>query len=96
MIHLICCGRSCINDAFISDVTLLWPPHIVAVAAISIAAIQKHVDLRQWQASLHCDTQQVASVMSSMVDMYETIGDNNFQKDVSEALSACDTYFAAK
>ena len=51
------------NDAFISDVVLLWPPHIVAVASISIAAILRDVDMRQWQASLKCDTQMVAQVI---------------------------------
>jgi len=88
---------STVNDAFISDVVLLWPPHIVAVASISIAAIMRDVDMRQWQASLKCDTQMVAQVMSEILAMYNVSGNKaNFEQKLENTLRSLDTYFSAR
>lgn len=94
-LDLLSAAWSCVNDAYVSDVVLLWPPHIVAVACISIAAILNDVDLRQWQASLNCDTQQVAKVMSEVQSMYNMLNDQ-FGREVQDALTRCDVYFSRK
>eukprot|EP00658_Telonema_sp_P-2_P056477 TRINITY_DN44932_c0_g1_i1.p1 TRINITY_DN44932_c0_g1~~TRINITY_DN44932_c0_g1_i1.p1 ORF type:complete len:275 (-),score=53.25 TRINITY_DN44932_c0_g1_i1:364-1188(-) len=83
---------SCVNDAYVSDVVLLWPPHIVAVACVSIAAIVKGVDLRQWQASLNCDTQQVGKVMMEILESQSMLGEG-FSSEVKQIMVSCDKHF---
>ena len=86
--------RSSVNDAYISDVVVLWPPHIVAVACISIAAIYRDVDLRQWQASLNCDTQNVSRVMEELITMYDIVGNKQkFHVQIAQMISILDKFF---
>jgi cyclin C len=52
-----------VNDSLFTDVCLLYPPHIIALASIYLAAFYKEKDITpyvsQWFSELNVDMRQV-------------------------------------
>lgn len=51
--------RYIVNDSYRTDVMLMHPPHIVAVAAMLLTAQKESINLRPWLATLNIDTREV-------------------------------------
>jgi hypothetical protein len=48
-----------VNDSYRTDVMLMYPPHIVALAAMMMIAHKDGVNLRPWLATLNVDMKEV-------------------------------------
>lgn len=48
-----------LNDSYRSDVNLLYPPHVVALGCLCLAAGSCNVDLAPWLGKLNVDLGQV-------------------------------------
>ncbi len=47
------------NDSYRTDVLLLYPPHIIALACIYLVAFQKDKDVSQWFSELNVEMKEV-------------------------------------
>ncbi|KAG2500086.1 hypothetical protein HYH03_002363 [Edaphochlamys debaryana] len=59
-----------LNDSYRSDVNLLYPPHIVALGCLCLAAGSCGVDLTAWLQRLNVDLGQVAAVVAELTALY--------------------------
>ncbi|KAG2442738.1 hypothetical protein HXX76_002820 [Chlamydomonas incerta] len=59
-----------LNDSYRSDVNLLYPPHVVALGCLCLAAGSCSVDLAAWLSKLNVDLGQVAAVVTDLTSMY--------------------------
>lgn len=47
--------RAVLNDSYRTNVSLLYPPHLVALACLHLSSVLMKHDLREWLDSLPCD-----------------------------------------
>merc|ERR1711879_1074097 len=59
-----------VNDSYRTDVMLMYPPHIVALAAMMMIAHKDGVNLRPWLATLNVDMKEVWGVLETLLDLY--------------------------
>lgn len=75
-----------VNDSYRTDVCLLYPPHMIALAAIYITVVLKHadfapgsvgdkLDMRQWFADLNVDMAAIVEIVQDVLGIYEIWGD---------------------
>ncbi|KAI8584055.1 hypothetical protein K450DRAFT_221280 [Umbelopsis ramanniana AG] len=75
-----------VNDSYRTDVCLLYPPHMIALAAIYITVVLKHadfapgsvgdkLDMRQWFADLNVDMAAIVEIVQDILGIYEIWGD---------------------
>ena len=68
-----------VNDSYRTELCLLYPPHITALAVIHIIYVTYESDIksdvRQWFASLNVDLSEVLEVVASLLEMYRTWND---------------------
>jgi len=63
---------SVINDSYRTDLSLMYPPYIIALAAIYLTSNVKDKDLRQWFCELSIEMNEVGRVINELVAMYES------------------------
>ena len=63
-----------LNDSYRSDVCLMFPPHLIALAAIHVSAVTQNRDARIWLDTLEVDFDEVAQVSKHLLDMYANHG----------------------
>ncbi len=61
-----------LNDAYRTDVVLMYPPHVVAIGCLFLASVICGRDLRLWLEGLNVDLDGVYDVAMSMVELYES------------------------
>ena len=59
-----------LNDSLRSDVGLVYPPFIIALAAIYLAGIHCKVDLKPWFDHLNVNVAQVRQCVSDILEVY--------------------------
>ncbi|KAJ1917216.1 RNA polymerase II holoenzyme cyclin-like subunit [Tieghemiomyces parasiticus] len=63
------------NDSLRSDACLIYPPHLIAVAAVYINCVhhQTHTNkhIKTWFARLNVDMAKVLEIVQDMITMYE-------------------------
>jgi cyclin-C len=68
-----------VNDSYRTELCLLYPPYIIALAVIHIIYVTYEADIRrdvrQWFASLNVDLNEVLEVVASLLEMYRTWND---------------------
>lgn len=67
---------SIINDSYKTDLVLVYPPHVIAVAALFLSRVvdqgnQSDSQAQQWFAGLNVDMTDVLQVVSELVALYE-------------------------
>ena len=60
------------NDSYRTDVSLLYPPHLIALASLYVASVYKKKDLRKWFDKLNVNLDEVRDIVKHVIDMYET------------------------
>ncbi|CAG0912858.1 unnamed protein product [Notodromas monacha] len=70
--QLLSLGWKVINDSLRTDVSLLYPPYIIALGALHIACILSNKETaKQWFAELNVDLNSVLEVVSCILNLYE-------------------------
>ncbi|ORX89158.1 cyclin C [Basidiobolus meristosporus CBS 931.73] len=89
-------GRSClqtawfiVNDSYRTNLCLLYPPHMIALAAIYLmcSLYPEHVekrDMRQWFADLQVEIEQIVEITQELITLYEFWSD--FKEDKVPAI----------
>lgn len=50
------------NDSYCTDLSLLYPPYIIAIACIYLASFMSQIDLNDWFAELNVDMKDVCCI----------------------------------
>ncbi|KAL0084575.1 cyclin [Phycomyces blakesleeanus] len=75
-----------VNDSYRTDVCLLYPPHMIALAAIYLTVVLNHADfapgslgdrtdMRQWFADLNVDIEAVIEISQEILSITEVWSD---------------------
>jgi cyclin-C len=59
-----------LNDSYLTDVCLLYPPFLVAIACIYLAGTLADRDMRPWVTSLSVSTQDIGDLAQHLANMY--------------------------
>lgn len=70
-----------VNDSYRTDVCLLYPPHLIALAAIYLTVILNHADfasgsvgdrtdMRQWFADINVDIESIVEIAQDILSIY--------------------------
>lgn len=71
-----------VNDSYRTDVCLLYPPHMIALAAIYLTVVLHHadfepgsagdrMDMAQWFADLNVDMEGIVEITQEILAIYE-------------------------
>lgn len=69
-----------VNDSYRTDVALMYPPHLIALASLYVAYIQDkqaqptsldNGDLRKWFDKLNVNLDEVRDIVKRVMNMYE-------------------------
>jgi len=77
-----------INDTYRTDIPLLYPPHLVAIAAMQLACVVAGKDnFRQWFAELNVDLDKVLEITQQILRLYELWKNFDEKKEVPALLA---------
>ncbi|KAI9505853.1 cyclin-like protein [Coemansia spiralis] len=67
---------SIINDSYRTDMTLVYPPHVIAVAALFLSRVVDQgnlsdIEAQQWFADLNVDITDVLQVVTELLSLYK-------------------------
>ena len=68
-----------LNDMYYTDLPLAYAPHVLALGAISTAAVIRQKDINGWMKGLRVDLNQVYEIATEMLNLYES-----FRKVISQ------------
>lgn len=60
-----------VNDSLRTDVCLLYPPYLIALACLHVACVILNKDCVQWFADIHVDLEKVQEVSKYIINLYE-------------------------
>lgn len=66
---------SLVNDSYQTDLILLYPPHMIALACIFIACIRKERDNFAWFEDLRVDLNVIKNISMEVLDFYDNYRD---------------------
>ncbi|KAL0389880.1 UNVERIFIED_CONTAM: Cyclin-C1-2 [Sesamum calycinum] len=61
-----------VNDTYKMDLILIYPPHLVALACIYIASVQKNKENTAWFEELQVDMNVVKNMAMEILDFYDS------------------------
>ena len=75
-----------VNDTYRSDISLLYPPYLVALACIHMAAVVQKKDVKAWFAELSVDMGKVLEISTVILDLYKMWKKFDEAKEVAELI----------
>jgi len=60
-----------INDSLRTDVSLLYPPYMIALAALNLASVMMQRDTKQWFAELSIDLDKLVDITRQILALYD-------------------------
>ena len=76
-----------VNDSYRTDLCLVQPPYLIALAAIHMAAVIQKKDIRPWFAELNVDMSKILEITKTMLALYELWKKFDEKKEMSEIWS---------
>ena len=76
-----------VNDTYRSDICLVYPPYLVALAAIHMAAVVQKKDVKAWFTELSVDMGKVLEISALILDLYKLWKKFDEGREVSELLA---------
>ncbi|KAJ1731821.1 RNA polymerase II holoenzyme cyclin-like subunit [Coemansia biformis] len=85
--------ESIINDSYRTDMVFVYPPHVIAIAALFLSRVvdqgnQSDIEAQQWYADLNVDITDVLQVVNELLAIYEVWRDYAEDK-MPEVVSRC-------
>jgi len=74
---------SLVNDSYRTDLILMYPPFMIALACIYIASVLKEKDTRSWFEELRVDMNVIKTIALELLDFYD-----NYRQIPDERISA--------
>ncbi|XP_072992195.1 cyclin-C1-1 isoform X1 [Typha latifolia] len=66
------CAWGLVNDTYKTDLILIYPPYMIALACIYIASVLKDKDTTTWFEELRADMNIVKNISIEILDFYES------------------------
>ncbi|XP_076435370.1 cyclin-C-like isoform X2 [Babylonia areolata] len=60
-----------VNDSLRTDIPLLYPPYLIALACLHMACVIKQKDIKQWCAELSVDTDKILDIARTIIALYD-------------------------
>lgn len=76
-----------VNDTYRSDICLLYPPYLVALACIHMAAVVQKKDVKAWFTELSVDMGKILEISTLILDLYKTWKRFEEAREVPELLA---------
>lgn len=80
-------GWRIINDSLRTDVCLLYPPYLIALACLNMACVIRLKDCKQWFAELNVDMEKVLEITRYILNLYELWKNFDEKKEIQSLLS---------
>ncbi|XP_062583710.1 cyclin-C-like [Saccostrea cucullata] len=75
-----------INDSLRTDVCLLYPPYLIALACLHIASVIQQKDLKQWLAECSVDMDKILEISRQILALYELWKNYDEKKEIAGIL----------
>ena len=59
------------NDTYRTDLCLLYPPFMIALACLHVVCVVQQNDARQWFAELSVDMEKILEIIRVILKLYE-------------------------
>lgn len=76
-----------INDSLRTDVSLLYPPYMISLAALHMACVIQQKDAKQWFAELAVDLEKVIEISRHVLSLYELWKNYDEKKEIAVLLN---------
>lgn len=76
-----------INDSLRTDLPLIYPPYMIALAALHMASVILNKDTKQWFAELAVDVDKLIEITKEMMALYELWKTYDEKKEIASILS---------
>ncbi|XP_050389545.1 cyclin-C isoform X2 [Patella vulgata] len=76
-----------VNDSLRTDVPLLYPPYLIAIACLHMACVIKQKDVKQWFAELSVDMDKILEISRQILALYEMWKTYDEKKEIAGILS---------
>lgn len=76
-----------VNDSLRTDVCLLYPPYLIALASLHIACVIQQRDLKQWFAELSVDMDKILEITRHILHLYDLWKNYDEKKEISTVLA---------
>mmetsp|Transcript_486 Transcript_486/g.1188 ORF Transcript_486/g.1188 Transcript_486/m.1188 type:complete len:304 (-) Transcript_486:302-1213(-) len=61
-----------LNDSYLSDVILMYPPYLIAMAALYMACVHSGTDSKAWFSRLNVRLEAIRDIVNLIMDMYQS------------------------
>ncbi|KAJ6660229.1 hypothetical protein lerEdw1_017929 [Lerista edwardsae] len=76
-----------VNDTYRTDLCLLYPPFMIALACLHVACVVQQKDARQWFAELSVDMEKILEIIRVILKLYEQWKNFDDRKEMATILS---------
>ncbi|CAI9570176.1 unnamed protein product, partial [Staurois parvus] len=76
-----------VNDTYRTDLCLLYPPFMIALACLHVACVVQQKDARQWFAELSVDMEKILEIIRVILKLYEQWKNFDERKEMAAILS---------
>ncbi|KAM9196653.1 cyclin-C isoform 3-T3 [Mergus octosetaceus] len=76
-----------VNDTYRTDLCLLYPPFMIALACLHVACVVQQKDARQWFAELSVDMEKILEIIRVILKLYEQWKNFDERKEMASILS---------
>lgn len=74
-----------VNDTLRTDVSLMYPPSLTALACLHVACVVQRKDCKQWLSELNVDMEKIFEIVRHILylyDIYKTYDEKDQIKDI--------------
>lgn len=76
-----------VNDSLRTDVCLLFPPYLIALACLHMACVILQKDVKQWFAELNVDMEKILEITRYILALYELWKNFDEKKEIQGLLA---------
>ncbi|XP_055728509.1 cyclin-C-like isoform X2 [Salvelinus fontinalis] len=76
-----------VNDTYRTDLCLLYPPFMIALACLHVACVVQQKDARQWFAELSVDMEKILEIIRVILKLYDQWKNFDDRKEMAVVLN---------
>ncbi|RXM30279.1 Ubiquitin carboxyl-terminal hydrolase 45 [Acipenser ruthenus] len=76
-----------VNDTYRTDLCLLYPPFMIALACLHVACVVQQKDARQWFAELSVDMEKILEIIRVILKLYDQWKNFDDRKEMAAILN---------
>ena len=76
-----------VNDSYRTDLCLMYPPSLIALASLHIACVMQKRDAKQWFSELNVDMEKIFEITRHIMYLYEILKTYEEKDQIKDILS---------